>query len=312
MIVCLAANPSIDKLFEIDRLVKGAIHRPTGFVQTAGGKGLNVARAAHALGADVCVVALLRGHAGKWLAEALAAEGVACDAAWTHGENRASLSVADVENSGLTEFYEHGSEVPSSAWPDLLHVLSQRLAGAGWLTISGSLPAGAPEDGYADVVKEARAAGVRVALDAEGERLRVALASEPEVVKVNAAEAAGLLGTPMARREDALAAAATLREMAGGRGHAGLVTRGAEGVVLVAPDGTLYEGSLYVRGRYPVGSGDVFLAGLVAALDRGQDWPAALRLALGAAAANAELPGAGKLDPARAAALADRAVVDID
>jgi hypothetical protein len=46
-------------------------------------------------------------------------------------------------------------------------------------------------------------------------------------------------------------------------------------------------------------------------LDRGQDWPAALRLALGAAAANAELPGAGKLDPARAVTLAEQADVQI-
>jgi len=76
VIVCLAANPSIDKLFEIDRLVKGDIHRPQGFVQVAGGKGLNVARSAHTLGADVIAAALLRGHAGKWLEEQLSAEGV--------------------------------------------------------------------------------------------------------------------------------------------------------------------------------------------------------------------------------------------
>jgi fructose-1-phosphate kinase PfkB-like protein len=37
VIVCLAANPSIDKLFEIERLVKGDIHRPLALVQTAGG-----------------------------------------------------------------------------------------------------------------------------------------------------------------------------------------------------------------------------------------------------------------------------------
>ena len=72
---------------------------------------------------------------------------------------------------------------------------------------------------------------------------------------------------PTSRRDDALAAAAKLRDLAGGDGHAGVVTRGAEGVVLAAPDGTLYEGRLYVRGRYPVGSGDAFLAGLVTALD---------------------------------------------
>ena len=46
MIVAVSANPSVDKLFEIERLVPGAIHRPTGFVQVPGGKGLNVARAA--------------------------------------------------------------------------------------------------------------------------------------------------------------------------------------------------------------------------------------------------------------------------
>jgi fructose-1-phosphate kinase PfkB-like protein len=79
--------------------------------------------------------------------------------------------------------------------------------------------------------------------------------------------------------------------------------------VLAAPDASMHEGRLYVRGRYPVGSGDAFLAGLVTALDRGDDWEAALRLALGAATANAEMPGAGKLDPARASALAAQAEV---
>ena len=62
MIVCLVANPSIDKLFEVERLVRGDIHRPLGFEQTAGGKGLNVARAVSALGGDVRAVALFRGH----------------------------------------------------------------------------------------------------------------------------------------------------------------------------------------------------------------------------------------------------------
>jgi len=79
--------------------------------------------------------------------------------------------------------------------------------------------------------------------------------------------------------------------------------------VLAAPDGALFEGELYVRGRYPVGSGDAFLAGLVVALERGDGWSGALRLALGAATANAELPGAGRLDASRAQALAEQATV---
>jgi 1-phosphofructokinase family hexose kinase len=309
VIVCLAANPSIDKLFEIDRLVRGDIHRPLGFVQTAGGKGLNVARAVASLGADVRVVALLRGHAGKWLEETLAAEGVGGSFVWTHGENRSSLSVADRETGGLTEFYEHGSEVPSAAWAELADALAGQLPDASWLTISGSLPQGVGDAGYRDVVAEARDAGVRVALDADGERLRLALEAGPDVVKVNAAEASELLGVPTARRNEAVAAAQKLRELAGGGERAGLVTRGADGVVLAAPDGGLYEGVLYVRGRYPVGSGDAFLAGLVVGLERGAGWAEALRLALGASTANAEIPGAGRLEKSRAEALAERATV---
>ena len=80
-------------------------------------------------------------------------------------------------------------------------------------------------------------------------------------------------------------------------------------MVLAAPDGALYEGVLYVRGRYPVGSGDAFLAGLVVGLERGDGWAGAFRLALGAATANAELPGACRLDRSRAEALAERATV---
>ena len=309
MIVCVAANPSIDRLFEVERLVLGDIHRPTGFVQTAGGKGFNVARAANSLGAQVRVAAILRGHAGRWLEETLQAEGIGGAFIWTHGENRSSLSVADRDSGTLTEFYERGPDTPVAVWPEFVDAASRLFRPGSWLTISGSMPRGVPEDGYRDLVAEARAAGMRVALDAEGEALRLALEAGPEIVKVNVAEAAGLLGVPVGGHDDALAACVKLRELAGGAGHAGIVTRGADGVTVAAPDGAMYEGVLFERGRYPVGSGDAFLAGLVVALERDEPWPAALRLALGAAAANAAVPGAGTLDASRVGDLAARANV---
>src|SRR5256885_16748445 len=103
MPACPAATPSIDKLFEVDRLIKGDIHRPLGLVATAGGKGLNVARAAHTLGGEATAVTLLRGHAGKWLEEQLSAEGVPGGVVWAHGEKRSSPSVADRESGGVSE-----------------------------------------------------------------------------------------------------------------------------------------------------------------------------------------------------------------
>src|SRR4029450_2839658 len=130
------------------------------------------------------------------------------------------------------------------------------------------MPRGLSEGGYRDLVAEAQAAGMRVAVDAEGEPLRLAVEAGPEIVKLNAAEAAGLLGRPADGRGDASASCAELPALAGGDGHGGIVTRGADGVTVAAPDGTSYEGTLYERGRYPVGSGDAFLAGLVVGLER--------------------------------------------
>jgi 1-phosphofructokinase family hexose kinase len=306
VILCVAANPSIDKLFVVERVTPGEIHRPDGFVQVPGGKGLNVARAAHSLGADVVATGILAGHAGRWLVEALEAEGVPGTFAWVEGETRASLSVADRASGGLTEFYERGGDVGAGGWDLLEEVVRDTVPGLSWMTMSGNLPPGAPDDGYARLVAIAREFGVRTALDARERALAEGIAAGPDLVKVNAEEAAWLLGVTIASPSDAAAAAIALRERLGVSG-AGIVTCGADGALVAGPDGDLLRGRLYVRGLYPVGSGDAFLGGLVTAIDRGDAWPEAVALALGAATANAETPGAGRLDPVAAAELAARA-----
>jgi 1-phosphofructokinase family hexose kinase len=309
MILCIAGNPSIDKLFEVEHLTPGGIHRPGRFTQVPGGKGLNVARAATALGAEVVATGILGGHAGRWVAEALDAEGVAGRFAWTAGETKSSLSVADRATERLTEFYEDGSAIDEHAWEVLERIASDLMRRATWVTMSGSLPPGAPPDGYARLVRMARRLGAAAALDAHGEPLEVALAAGPNIVKVNAEEAGALLGDPIGTAEDAARGAAAIVERSGGPGRAALITRGAEGAVLVAPDGSTWVGRLYERGPYPVGSGDAFLAGLIVALDRGDDWPDALAMALAAGTANAQTRGAGTLARERVPSLATKARV---
>jgi 1-phosphofructokinase family hexose kinase len=310
VILCVAANPSVDKLFEVERVEIGAIHRPIAFTQVPGGKGLNCARAAHALGADVTATGILAGHAGTWVEQALAAEGVAARFAWCGGETRASLSVADLTGRGLTEFYERGTDIGPGAWERLEEIVRDLCAGASWMTISGFVPLGAPGGAYARLTRIARDAGVRVALDARDEALALGLEAEPALVKVNAEEAATLLGCDVRTEADAAAAVRGIRSRMRTDDAAAIVTRGAEGAVVLSPGGSVLRARLYERGPYPVGSGDAFLGGLLTAVERGDGWDAALRVALGAAAANAEVPGAGRLDAVRAAGLAARAVVE--
>ena len=308
MIACVATNASVDKLFEIERLVPGQIHRPRSFVVTPGGKGLNVARVAATLGADVTAVALLAGGAGRWIEAALAAEGVRGCFAWaSSGETRAALSVAERETGRLTEFYEDGAPISAEDWAALLVAARPAMQGAAWLTISGSLPPGAPDDGDATLIRAAREAGVSVALDARGKALAGGLTAGPHLVKVNESEAAEICGGSVSGPAAALEAAGALRARSGGA--ASVVTMGGDGAVLIAPDGSRWLGRTPSRGPYPVGSGDAFLAGMVVALAAEAAWPDALRLALAAAAANAEEPGAGRLVKGRADELAAAASV---
>jgi 1-phosphofructokinase family hexose kinase len=301
LIACLAPSPSIDRLFEVRSLEPGGIHRPTRFVQVAGGKGLNVARSAAALAAEVRAVALLGGYAGRWIADELSRIGLPFDATWCRGETRSCLSVADVHAASLTEFYEASPPVSSAEWEDFARAAQAAAASAAWTTVSGSLPSGAPADAY----EQLDSAGVNVAMDT------TALGSaRPALAKVNATEAAALTGIVVGSPGAAVDAAYALCRRIGGEGHAAAVTYGGDGAVLVAPDESAWRGSLAAAGRYPVGSGDAFLAGMVSAVDAGEEWPNALAAALGAAAANAELPGAGLLDGERARTLAARAVVE--
>jgi 1-phosphofructokinase family hexose kinase len=297
VILCVATTPAIDRLFEVERLTPGAIHRPRRQVAVPGGKGLNVARAAAALGAEVRAVAPLGGHAGRWVAAELEREGVAADVVEVEGETRSCLTVADASGGGLTEFYEHAAPLGDDGWERLEAAVRARLPEAAWLTLSGSLPEGAPADGHVRLIGAAREAGVPVAVDTHGEPLEHALRANPELVKVNAAEAKPVVG-------GAGQAQALSRVTGGG---AAAVTHGAEGLELCDEDGRLWRGRPPALGPYPVASGDACLAGLVSARAAGGDWVDAVALGLGAAAANAEQPGAARLDAGRARALADAA-----
>jgi 1-phosphofructokinase family hexose kinase len=292
VILCVAANPSVDRVARVEDLRAGEIHRPIDVTVVPGGKGLNAARAAAVLGGDVTAAALLAGHAGRFVADRMQRDGVRLEAVWAReGETRTSYTVAP-EDGPLTEFYERGDGVAADVWADFAALVRRLAVSADWLTISGSLPAGAPGDGYVGLVGVARTAFDSAEAGIEG---------RPALVKVNQHEAARLTGV-----DDPAAAARILAESSAG---AAVVTRGVEGAVAVDSRGAAWTATLDARGAYPVGSGDCFLAGMVVALDRGEPFDGALRLAMGAAAANAEQPGPALFDRGRAEALAVQAVV---
>jgi 1-phosphofructokinase family hexose kinase len=283
-----ALTPSLDLTYLLPALTLGQIHRTSDVVRCAGGKSLNMARAATTVGAATQVVTLLGGNTGDMLAAMLRTEGLQVTQVRSPSETRTCVSVASVRPPGLTEVYEEAPAVPAEVWQEYRAALDAALAGsAGWLSISGRAPLGL-DDGLGELVRSGRDHGLRVAVDTHGAALPGALRERPSVVKVNRLEAAELLGvradTPllgMARAVQARCDAVVV------------LTDGTAGALAVDGELALAAGAPEVTGAYPVGSGDSFLGGLLAALDRGADLAEALRLATACGVANALVPGQG-------------------
>ena len=303
-LVCVSLNAAVDKTAAVDRLVPGEINRPELLSVVPGGKAINVARAAVGLGLPASVVAVVGGHTGAWLEEALVAGGLTARPVRVAGETRTCLSVLDRSTGRLTEFYEAGLDLDDAGWAAVEAAVSAELvsdAGGAVVVVSGSLPPGAPVDACARIVRLARAAGARCAVDIGGPELGLAVAAGPWLAKVNAREAAEATGLPSGDEPETLAAARAL-QAAGAR--IAVVSRGVHGALVVDEAGVAWRiGPPPERGPYSVGSGDSLLAGFAAALAAGHPTAEAARRGSAAAAANALRPGQGEIDPADIARL---------
>jgi fructose-1-phosphate kinase PfkB-like protein len=331
-LVCVALSPSIDVTYVVPALVPGTIHRPPQVYRVAGGKGFNVARAAHTLGATVVATGVLGGDTGAWMVTMLSRTGIRMASVKGAQPTRTCVSVADRSTGELTEFYEPAPPITPRAWAELLATVAKICEEhPSWVSLSGSLPPGPVPEAIVDLVEAAQRAGARVAVDTHSTALAAAVGAGADLVKVNVDEAAAVLGlgpgtgwstpggdgpaggeSPARRRPgtrpalDPTALAGKLLAASPGTEIA-IVTGGADGAVLAARDGTALRMGLDVRGDYPIGSGDSFLGGLLTGLARAPgDVTAASRLAIGAGAANALTPGAGVLDAGTAHALAER------
>jgi tagatose 6-phosphate kinase len=247
----------------------------------------------------VSAVGIVAGRAGDWIVERLAELGIADRMARSAGETRTCVSVLDRASGTLTEFYERGMTIDAIAWEALETIIREELelGDIAAVALSGSLPQGAPDDGYGRIARMAGASVPQVPIlaDAYGPALAAVLAERPAVVKVNATEAGEASGVEVTDASSAIEATRVLRDAGAA---CVVVTLDAGGAVVASAAEQAHLIPPAIRGSYPVGSGDAFLGGLAVASERGESIVDAARLGLAAGIANAQIPGAGNLDPA--------------
>lgn len=284
MIVTVTPNPSLDRGVLVDRLDRGEVHRASGVRVDPGGKGVNVARALAAADHTTLAVLPTGGVEGNNLAELLAPEAVSVVEVPVEAATRSNITVVEADGT-TTKINEPGNALSTDELDTLRARLGEVATRARWVVASGSLPDGCPDDYYADLVRTARAAGARVAVDSSGPALAHACDAGPDLLAPNHEELAELAGHRPVGLADVVDTARSVR--AHGPGSV-LVTLGEDGVLLVEKDSAWLGTSSARSVRSTVGAGDAALAGYLLA---GADGPEALRSAVAYGTAAVELPG---------------------
>lgn len=311
MILTVTPNATVDKTYRVEDFRLDVVNRPSAAFQVAGGKGVNVARVYQTLGGKAIATGFLGGLNGRIVARALKTENIENRCVRIRSETRVCIAVIDPQTGTQTEINERGGAVTAREVNELFAMVTRLLREERFefVVLSGSLPPDAPETLYAGLIEIARQEGVPAVLDTSGAALREGVRARPWLVKPNRTELETLLSRPLPTFETALDAAKTL--CAEGVGMVAL-TRGAEGALLLTPQGGWEAIPPPITFASAVASGDSFVAAFLWGWEFGQpahDPAVALRWATGAGAANAAVVGAGFCTRDAIAALAQQADV---
>lgn len=305
-------NTCVDITTWLPTLVPGAVLRAPRTELTAGGKGVNVCRVLRGFGRTPRLVGLASAEDDR-LARLLAAEGTQFLPVHHPGPGRVAQII--LEDSGrATVINGAGPRISPELWSDLLRTVSRDLAdvpGAMMRPViaCGSLPPGAPVEGYGQIVELAHAAGQPAIVDAAPAVLAAALPAGPDLVSPNLAEAEGLLlgrsrelvdegGEDVPER----CLQASLELHARGARRA-VVTGGSAGAALATETGSRWFPGFRVDVKNPIGAGDTFVGAWAEALLTGLGDEAAMRFACATAAAGCEQELAGAFARERLAEL---------
>jgi 1-phosphofructokinase/tagatose 6-phosphate kinase len=304
LIVTVTLNAAVDRTLTVPNFQLGHRHRASASLTSAGGKGINVARALKRLDSPVIATGLAGGRTGDRIIEELAGEAILNDFVRIDDESRTSSAVVDPTAGSLTEIYEWGPAVRRDELDTLLEKLHYLSRVASYVVFSGSLPRDVEDDFYAEALRDLSRRGVQCVVDSDGEPLRHAVDAEPFLVSPNQREAEGLVGQEFSEDEDFVMALDAIADL-GARNV--LITQESACFGLFREERSLRRFRASIARIDPVasvGAGDVLLAGFLAARFNAQPLDQALRQGVACAAASVVELGPGRFDPREASRLA--------
>jgi len=284
MILVVGLSPAWQRTLTFERLVPSKVNRATHVSETASGKGVNVARVASILGADVRLLTVAGGVRGRLLRAQLKRQRFRTRIVQVTAETRICQTL--LGGDATTELVEESGALTSIEVSNVLHAFAEEVRKAKLVILTGTVPEGCGDNFYARLVVEAQRLGVTVLIDAQTAQLVKALKHRPFVVKINRDELAA--ATRMNCAQTSGLSRALRKLLKEGPQHV-VITDDAKGVYVSEKPGravTMLEPPR-VKAKNPIGSGDAMMAGIAVTLLRGESMAEAVRLGIACGAANA-------------------------
>ncbi len=302
MISTVSPNVALDRVHVVQGFQAGEQCRAiTSFLQP-GGSGVHAAEVIQALGGQSIALGLLGGKTGEsWEAEAKQRR-LAYDMVSIRGETRESFCLIDLDLGNLVESVEEGPRVDPNCLLLLLERLEHYLPEAELLILSGSVPPGFPEAGYAEILDLAKRHGVPVLADLHGKQLQWLLPHGPWLIKPSLKEFDELVGHHTeGLRERAHICEVLCREYT----VIIALSMSADGLLLSGPNEQWLLRSPHVdvhlpngRGRNVIGCGDALVGALAYGYCCTGSLPDAAKLGMAAAHCNLGTLGVPEVDAA--------------
>ena len=283
MITTITLNVAVDKAYVIGKLTDHTVMRVNRCTNTAGGKGLNVAKVVHLCGEEVQATGFVGGFNGAYVEDMLKKQNIPSRFVHVQGETRSCINVLD-EDGGSTEFLEPGEPIRPEEVQEFLDQFDDIIADSSVVTISGSVPKGVDVTMYAKLIEKIKAQGKKVVLDTSGALLKESIKACPTMVKPNTDEIEDLLGIKVTHHKDLVEGAEKLDEMGI---PVVVVSLGGDGALVVSDEGVFRGQPPKIEVVNTVGCGDSMTAAFAVAFARGLSVQEALRYAIAVSAANA-------------------------
>ncbi|QBS45324.1 1-phosphofructokinase family hexose kinase [Nocardia sp. CS682] len=228
-ILTVTMNPTVDICLEVDHLHGEGKNRAHVRSVQGGGGGINVARCVARLGGSALALHTYGGETGLRLERLLAEEGLVHRGIEIGAETREAVVIAELSSGHSFHIVPPGAELAATDRACLFDAILAAAHQFPYLVLTGSVPPGLPDDFCARLLRNIDSSRTRVVLDIAGPQLREVLREKAFAIRLDRCAAAGLLGRPIERFENAQAVNDLL--LAAGATEIAITTVGALGAV---------------------------------------------------------------------------------